>query len=683
MGTNEDYLDSLLKAAMESENKTHVKEPEKAEEIYEPEADVIEAEIEPEADVTAAEIEPELPSSEHVEISAPMTDDDPGRQLTPDEIAAMFAMADTGNADSTDSADSENDGADADRDEKESTKEECVEADSVEAESSDDVFPNALQEEMEIDLDGIDDLDALLGLREVSPERHREGKNDHEEEEIPEIPEDNLPQMQMKEAKEPKESVQEKETEDTSREGLTGLFGENESFEDQDVTALLDLLGDDDSELAEINELLKKSDQNEPVDEDMFAKMAGASGKGETEENSEAPVTGTDEEKQKKGKFKKKRWGKKKKKTDDTPMDEATGPENLTENVTESLSGGLAEGSEGLTGLEGLTDLDGFIETIGNEENAETIGKEKKNGFFGRLFQALTEEVEDDETDEGKKTEGAEGENGEIVPVEKKKKRGKKKKGQKTPETNEEILEEMIQEDQEKAKIKKKKEKKPKKEKKSGQEKQPVIEEPGKKLPKKMVIRIFVLCFSFLAIILLVTLFLPGILQLKNARRQFYSGNYEEAYQALVGQNLGESDKILLQKAEMIVQLQRKANAYEAYKAAGDEPEALNALLEGVSYYWSHDAQYDSLGIRQEAEQAYMHLLVLLETDYSISEEQAKEIIALDSITYTYKIRELTGEEAGQGTADESEQTELMEQTEPVEQTQEPDLKDPLEEELE
>ena len=78
---------------------------------------------------------------------------------------------------------------------------------------------------------------------------------------------------QMKEAKEPKESVQEKETEDTSREGLTGLFGENESFEDQDVTALLDLLGDDDSELAEINELLKKSDQNEPVDEDMFAKM--------------------------------------------------------------------------------------------------------------------------------------------------------------------------------------------------------------------------------------------------------------------------------------------------------------------------------------------------------------------------------------------------------------------------
>ena len=68
----------------------------------------------------------------------------------------------------------------------------------------------------------------------------------------------------------------------------------------------------------------------------------------------------------------------------------------------------------------------------------------------------------------------------------------------------------MDQEDAEASK-KKKKEKKPKKkkEKKIKPVKVPETEQPGKKLPQKMVIRIFVLCFSILAVILIVNSFIP------------------------------------------------------------------------------------------------------------------------------------------------------------------------------
>lgn len=591
MGTNEDYLDSLLKAAMESEQGSHEEQSETVEnnlKLKEEQEIQVTDEIKetfPE-DATQAEETFQEDATEAGGVSGESVEEseneDWNKPLDEDEIARMFAMMDAVEGGESQLQEGETQKEVEVQPEKEEIEEtETSEAEEAEAEElQPELTMAALQEseqpqspeEVEFDLDSVDDLDSLLGLREILPDHDTDGKAEEEEKEN---------------------------------------RAKDDQYEGQDVTELLDLLGDDDSDLAEINELLKKSDRNEMVeDDDMLAMLAGISDLEGMDEN-EVPSVQEEEStaEQTEEKPKRKKWGKKKKKSEEETAKEQN---------------------------------NGTEETPAQTENEDGGKKEKKTGFFKELFRTLTEE-EDDIEDEQVFEPGIETELTEEGSARKKGKKDRKKKGKKTPETNEEILEELKEEDA--AKAKKKKGKRSKKEKKRKEVSQPIIGQTSRKLPKKLVIRVFVLCFSLLAVILLLAVGLPGVIQVQSARRQFYRGNYEEAYQALLGQNLNESDQILLQKAEMIVRLEQKENLYRVYETAGDKQEALNALLEGVAYYMENEGTYDSLGIRENMEEAYMQLLILLETEYSISEERAREIIAVDSISYTYEIRSLTGEE--------------------------------------
>ena len=363
----------------------------------------------------------------------------------------------------------------------------------------------------------------------------------------------------------------------------------------EDFGNLLDGFGDDE-ELAEINELLKKSQNNEFVDEDndMLALLESTADEGAAETLKES-ANKSESDKSGEEAPKKKKWGRKKK----------------------------AE----------KADKD-------QPEGADTENKKASTGFFGKLFAALTEEEEEPEElipsdEEGKAEEGTE------QPSSKKKnKKAKKKKGKKGAETNEEILEEMDAED---AAAKKGKKKKPKKEKKPKKVKPEVIEEKGKKIPRKMIVRIFVLCFSIMIVIILPTMFLPQMFQKSEARSDFYEGNYQAAYEGLVGYDLSGSDEIILRKSELLSQLERKARSYEAYMLAGENEKALNALMEGVAYYQDNLTEITTLGIQDDALVPYGKLLALLQSEYSLGEAEVQEIIAMEKLDYTYRIKELAG----------------------------------------
>lgn len=363
----------------------------------------------------------------------------------------------------------------------------------------------------------------------------------------------------------------------------------------EDLGNLLDGFGDDE-ELAEINELLKKSQNNEFVDEDndMLALLESTADEGAAETVKESANKSESDESGEEAP-KKKKWGRKKK----------------------------AE----------KADKD-------QPEGADTENKKASTGFFGKLFAALTEEEEEPEElipsdEEGKAEEGTE------PPSSKKKdKKAKKKKGKKGAETNEEILEEMDAED---AAAKKGKKKKPKKEKKPKKVKPEVIEEKGKKIPRKMIVRIFVLCFSIMIVIILPTMFLPQMFQKSEARSDFYEGNYQAAYEGLVGYDLSDSDEIILRKSELLSQLERKERSYEAYRLAGENEKALNALMEGVAYYQNNVTEITALGIQDDALVPYGKLLTLLQSEYSLGEAEVMEIIAMEKLDYTYRIKELAG----------------------------------------
>lgn len=618
MASNEDYLDSLLKAAMDSEQA---------------EQDPTETLVEQQLNT---EIEKTVENTETMDSFS--VNDDPNRSLTPEEIAAMFAelsgVDETNESDETNVSDETNNlaissesdvtsaldtsNASETINEPESTSElvdfnemetsnvtedsnemdisnildelnipsepeisnvseisseseisnDIESSSALEVSNASEIFdmgnedPFQTDEELEFDLDGIDDIDALLGLKEMPPD-YKDSFKQNRESDVSDA-DDNA--------------------NDENDEAELDL-------EDQDLSDILDLLGEDDSELAEINDILKKSDNNEIVDVDGISELEINMSKDieDGQEDLEA------EDKTEKKKKKKKRFGKKK-------AEENTG----------------AESNE-------------------SGEDASSEIKEKKQNFFSKLMASLTEEIED-ETEE---------ENIQELNPDAPAKKGKKKKGKKKDkqaETNEEILEEMDKEDAEASK-KKKKEKKPKKkkEKKIKPVKVPETEQPGKKLPQKMVIRIFVLCFSILAVILIVNSFVPGLLSLQKARKAFYNGKYTDAYTELIAQEkLNDSDTILLKKAEILTKLDNKIKLYRTYSAAGMDLEGLHTLFEGVSVYQNNQTIIQEYGISYEAEQIYSQIVGELMQQYGLTSEQINEILQLDSVSYTYRLRELT-----------------------------------------
>lgn len=542
MASNEDYLDSLLKAAMDSEQAQQ--------------------------DPTETLVEQQL----NTEI------DDSNRSLTPEEIAAMFAelsgLDETNETNESDVLDETNVSNVSDELNLSNEMDVTNESDAFEIPSEPEVFsepeipsepevinedPFQTDEELEFDLDGIDDIDALLGLKEMPPNY--------------------------------KDELKQNKTSDAS-DSVDDANDENDGteldLEDQDLSDILDLLGEDDSELAEINDILKKSDNNEIVDVDGINELETNMSK-DIEDGQGELEAGDKTEK------KKKRFGKKKTK------------ENAGAESNESGEGDSSE------------------------------KKEKKQNFFTKLMASLTEEIED-ESDE---------ENNQDLNSDAPAKKGKRKKGKKKDkqaESNEEILEEMDKEDAEASK-KKKKEKKPKKkkEKKIKPVKVPEVEQSGKKLPQKMVIRIFVLCFSVLAVILIINSFIPGLLSLQKARKAFYNGKYTDAYTELIAQEkLNDSDTILLKKAEILTKLNNKMELYRTYTAAGMDLEGLHALLEGVSIYQHNQDIIQKYGISYEAEQINSQLTGELMKKYGLTPEQINEILQMDSVSYTYRLRELT-----------------------------------------
>lgn len=407
------------------------------------------------------------------------------------------------------------------------------------------------------------------------------------------------------------------------------------------------LTGEDD-EMAEINELLSQSDSGSMLDDDMLALLENTSESGESSQAESAGVGGTDEidifamdgmgeeagesqdsspvesleeppaEEKTVRKKEKKGWfgrGKKKK-------------------AQESQEPKKEEGEDDLSGIElteeGLLDIAAINEAgeIG-EKDVIREKEPKKRGFFSSLLDFLTEEEEEEE-EEPKK--------------EKKKKDKKKAKSGNGPasEENEALLDEMEEEDK-----KNKKKKKPKKAKKQPKEK--VQKEPskedGKKLPKKMVIRIFVMCFSVMLLLVIPALLLPEVFSLRDARKAYYNEDYKTAYENLVGKKLNGSDSLLLEKATILMRLQRKYDSFVNYHKMGRETEALNALLEGHGLYIRLQEDAERQGISKELDEIHQDILDNLEYMYGVTPDQAGVLISIaDDAVYTEEVERIAGD---------------------------------------
>lgn len=289
------------------------------------------------------------------------------------------------------------------------------------------------------------------------------------------------------------------------------------------------------------------------------------------------------------------------------------------------------------------------------EESGEI--KEKGKGFFARLFDVLVASDDDElEADTSVKfeesavdiaIEGASENDTILAELEKagdskKKKKDKKKKNKKGKDalSSDGDLDEDGSPSSEKDKKKAEKEKKKAEKarlKAEQKEKEALI--PKKKLPKKKVIPVCILCFSLGVVITLCAFLMPSAFDKKQAKEQYDQHNYEETYSLLKGHSLSEKEQLMYDRTVTLLQEERKLDSYNNYMLLDMKPEALNALVQGVKKYDELSEKASELDVTNELDNIYYQIVNELNNSFGVSIDKARQWISIEDVEeYSYII---------------------------------------------
>ena len=260
------------------------------------------------------------------------------------------------------------------------------------------------------------------------------------------------------------------------------------------------------------------------------------------------------------------------------------------------------------------------------EEDVQDIKqeKEKKDGFFKRIFgNIITEQSAEEEAKEREK-EQADAEE---------KKAAKEEKKQQTAEEKAAKAEQAKEEKEKKAAAKaeqaaaKAAEKEEKKRLKAEQEANEVV---GRINPVGAAI-----VMVFFGLLCVAVVFgsqaLSYTTSVKSAESSFEQRDYKNAYDSLAGVSVSDSSKELKQKVRMCMQLQREYDAYQNYYKMKMYLESLDSLIGGIRLYDANKSkaeQYDMLSQYNELESKLANQLY---NEFGVSESQARNIIASET----------------------------------------------------
>ena len=267
--------------------------------------------------------------------------------------------------------------------------------------------------------------------------------------------------------------------------------------------------------------------------------------------------------------------------------------------------------------------------------------KEKKPGFFARLFAKLFEEV-------GEGEEGASGIEQSAVEI-----------AQEGAAENEAIISELEGEEASKDKKKEKKEKKKKekkekkdkkgkggesedeegdgaaedskkKKKKEKKKKEKLPELPGKKLPRKKVVAIALFCITIGIVITLLAFLLPYSQDIKKAKKFYTTGEYQKTYEYMRGHKLTSDDKILYDRTITLLRIKRPYDSYQNYMKLGYRMEALNALVQGVQMIDKYAEEAARLNINDKYSKQSRLIYDELYNTFGVTVERARSWIGLE-----------------------------------------------------
>ena len=380
---------------------------------------------------------------------------------------------------------------------------------------------------------------------------------------------------------------------------------------DDDFSDILEIM-DEDPDLAEINDMLKKVDKNEPVQDD--DDVMGLLNQMADDESKEAePVTQSIPE--------------------SVPEPEKVNADAIApreEASTGKKKKGIKKAKKKAP-KESKKSKESSTEDTAVEES-----KEKKPGVLSEVFHLLTDEWEPEPTEE------------ELAQAAEEAKAAKEEANAKMAEDKKAKAEEKKAKAAEKEAAKKakaeeaaakKKEKQAAKEAKLAEKRaKEEAEAPKnqKRLSPKKIAVVTVFAASVLAGILLFSNYASFQDSIAKARRAYYAGDYKSVYIETYGEKLDESDSIIEAKSKVILTMQRKLNSYQNHMKLGQNVEALNALITGLQTYDTINQEAESYGVLAEVDSIKDEILAILESNYGLNEEEARALLQDDDkVSYT------------------------------------------------
>lgn len=167
-------------------------------------------------------------------------------------------------------------------------------------------------------------------------------------------------------------------------------------------------------------------------------------------------------------------------------------------------------------------------------------------------------------------------------------------------------------------------------------------EGPEKKLNKVLVGIVVLFFLAVGGVIIGGTTWFDYTLVITKATNYFERQRYGLAYREILGVEVQERHQELADQIYTVMYVERQYEAYQNHVALNQPEQALNALLQGLDKY---DEYYDAaaaLGVAEDLNIAKTKILSALTNTFSLSEEEARQILQLGDVEYTAQVRSLT-----------------------------------------
>ena len=280
--------------------------------------------------------------------------------------------------------------------------------------------------------------------------------------------------------------------------------------------------------------------------------------------------------------------------------------------------------------------IDDLLDIAAPEEHPEEEPTDQK-GLFQRVFgNVINDEIAEEERKAQEEEEQKAAEKAELAEQ----KKAEKEQAKEAKKAEKEAKKAAKAEE----KAAKKAEKEAKKaERKAQQEEEAEAEkyEVTGKLNKVGVAIIAILTVTFLVVEIVGTNIHGYSSSKKQAMKYFEMGKYEQAYQEVLGTKVKEKDPDTYNKIRTVMQVQRALDSYQNYDAMNYYPDALNALIRGLQRYDANLETAKQLEIEDEVDGCKEQIVSLLQSEYGVSESQARELLSLDKAEYTSKVVEI------------------------------------------